>query len=460
MKSIETASSQASPPESDTRRLVVLGAGFGGINVAKALRDTGIIVTLVDRHNYHLFQPLLYQVATASLSPADIASPIRAIFRNQDNVRTILAHAQAIDVERRLVRLENGETIEYDDLIIATGAETSYFGHDYWASFAPGLKDLDDAERIRSAIFRSFEDAERDGIEQKRVRPVSIVVVGGGPTGVELAGAIGEIAHSTLPDDFHFVDPNMTRIILVDAGARVLSDFTPKLSRSAHRDLDHLGVEIRSNTRVTNVQPGCVMLGDERIDADLVVWAAGVRPSQIGTTLGADLDPIGRVIVEPDLSIPGHPEVFVIGDMAAARDNKGGFLPGVAQVAIQQGATAAENVLRRSRNQPTRPFHYRDKGMLATIGRGRAVALIRGVSLDAFVAWMIWAVVHIWSLIGFRNRLAVMSQWSWAYVTRQRAVRLITGDDLSQSPDDSLPNLAGRPALASFPGPEGGRRNA
>lgn len=426
MKSNESAPSPTSLREADTPRLVVLGAGFGGINVTKALRNENISITLVDQRNYHLFQPLLYQVATASLSPADIASPVRSILRRQDNVQTILARAQAVETDRRRVRLSSDESIEFDYLVVATGVETTYFGHDSWAVIAPGLKDIDDAERIRSAIFRAFEVAEREGLEHQWVRPVSIVVVGGGPTGVELAGAIGEIAHSTLPNDFRHVDPHKTRIVLVDAGERVLSDFTPKLSRSAHRDLRRLGVEIRSNTRVTGVQSGSVMLGNERVDADLVVWAAGVRPSPIAKTLGTPLDRTGRVVVEPDLSIPGFPNIFVIGDLAAAHDTRGEPLPGVAPVAIQQGSFSAENILRRIRDEPTLAFRYRDKGMLATIGRGRAVAMIRGVSLDGLVAWGIWAVVHIWSLIEFRNRLAVMLQWVWAYLTDQRAVRLIT----------------------------------
>lgn len=408
--------------------VVIVGGGFGGINVAKGLRDVAVRVTLVDQHNYHLFQPLLYQVATASLSPADIASPIRSVLRQYRNVSVMLGRAVDVDVDHCRLHLADGQSLDYDVLVLATGSETAYFGHTSWEQLAPGLKDIDDGVRIRRRILDTFERAERTAIAGGERRAPTFAIVGGGPTGVELAGAIGEIAQGTLSGDFRAIDPQTTRILLIDGGDRILSDFPASLSRYAERDLDRLGVEVRSGSRVTKIEPGSIAIGEEEVAADAVIWAAGVTATPIGQTLGVELDHGGRIIVKRDLTVPGHPDIYVIGDLAAAKDAQDNPLPGVAQVAIQGAEATVENIRRHLVGKNTVPFDYHDRGMLATIGRGRAIGVIRGRAFAGFPAWLIWAGVHIWSLIEFRSRLTVMLQWAWAYITHQRTARLMTGE--------------------------------
>ena len=412
----------------DTRaRVVIVGGGFGGLRAAKALADAPVQVTLVDRRNHHLFQPLLYQVATAALSPADIAQPIRSVLRGQPNVEVILAEVDAIDVAAKEVVLdEDAGRLPYDYLILAAGANHAYFGHDEWASDAPGLKTLEDALDIRRRILTSFEEAEREPDPARRKALMTFVVVGGGPTGVEMAGAIAEIARFSLARDFRHIDTRDAKVILIEAGTQLLGAFPDRLSRHALRDLERLGVEVRFGQPVTAIAPDAVTVGDEIIPANTIVWAAGVQASPLGRSLGVELDRAGRVLVNPDLSIPGHPEIFVIGDMASLKDARGRPLPGVAQVAMQQGAWAAANILRAIEGKPARAFRYRDLGNMATIGRNSAVADIRGLRLTGFVAWLAWAVVHILNLIGFRNRVLVALQWLWDYLTFQRGARLIT----------------------------------
>jgi NADH:ubiquinone reductase (H+-translocating) len=405
--------------------VVIIGGGFGGLNAARAFDDAPVQVTLIDRRNYHLFQPLLYQVATASLSPADIASPIRAILRKQENARVLLAEVTAIDLELKQVVLDN-ERLRYDYLIVAAGARHSYFGHDEWEKRAPGLKTLEDALEIRRRVLLAFEDAERSTNETERDELMTFVVVGGGPTGVELAGALGEISRYTLARDFENIDPTWAKIYLLEAGPRILPMFPEKLARKAVADLNRLGVRVRTGAMVTQIDEKGVLLGSERIEARTVLWAAGVLASPIAKTLGLPLDRAGRVSIKPDLTVAGHSEVFVVGDLASLAGNDGKPLPGVAQVAIQQGHWATKNILRVLNNEPMQPFHYRDYGNMATIGRNRAIADIHGRHLSGFPAWVAWLFIHIMYLIGFRNRLVVMLQWMWAYFTFQRGARLIT----------------------------------
>lgn len=428
------------PSESgDHPHVVIVGGGFGGLNVAKGLRNAPVRLTLIDQRNYHLFQPLLYQVATASLSAADIASPIRTILRSQGNAVVTLATVTAIDLERRTVELEDGY-VAFDRLVLAMGVEPTYFGHPEWATHAPALKSIDDALDMRRRIFSAFEQAEREPDEAARQRALTFVVVGGGPTGVELAGAIGEIAHHTLTREFRNIDPKAARILIVDSGERLLSAFPERASASAKRDLGRLGVEVRTGSRVTGMDPEGVWLGEERIEAATVLWAAGVKGSSVAHTLGVPLDRGGRVIVAPDLTIPGHPDVFVIGDLAAVTDRDGTALPGTAPVAIQAAQHTVSNLLRQINGEPTESFSYRDRGMMATVGRGRAVAIIADRTFDGLVAWLMWAVVHVWSLIEFRSRAAVMLQWGWAFLTRQRTARLITGNHANERTYASLAN--------------------
>jgi NADH dehydrogenase len=407
---------------------------------------------VIDRRNYHLFQPLLYQVATASLSPADIASPIRWILRKQKNTATLMAEVTAIDLVSRRVTLADGGTLSYDFLIIAAGAEPSYFGHESWAELAPGLKSIEDALEMRRRIFSAFERAERTPPGAGRDRLLTFVVVGGGPTGVELAGALGEIAHdSTLRSEFRAINPDTARIVLIEGGPRLLDGFPERLARTAARDLAKLGVEVRTDSRVTAIEPGAVAIGQERIEAETILWAAGVRASPLGQSLGLPPDRAGQVKVETNLTVTGHSEVFVIGDLATMPSPNGEPLPGIAPVAIQQGECAAANIERVLTGQPMIPFRYRDRGMLATIGRNRAVAVIFGRSFDGLVAWLLWAVVHIVSIIGFRNRIAVTLQWFWAYLTRQRIARLITSDSDRERAYRLPPNLASvRPSTESL----------
>jgi len=414
------------PTSAGLPHVVIIGGGFGGLNAAKSLRSAPVSVTLVDRHNHHVFQPLLYQVATAGLSPGDIASPIRWILRGQRNLQVLLADARAIHPDRKIVELDLGE-LPYDYLIAAPGATHAYFGRDEWAASAPGLKTLDDALRIRRDVLMAFEQAERTTDHLRRRRLLTFVVVGGGPTGVELAGALSEIARHALRHDFRSIDPSSARILLVEGGPAILSAFPEELRAAATRALEELGVEVRLNTVVTDIEPGVVRVGDERVEAGTVLWAAGVAASPLGRTLGVPVDRAGRVAVERDLTVPGHPEVYVIGDLALFAHD-GAPLPGVAPVAMQQASHAATNILRTIRKQPRLPFQYRNLGNLATIGRNQAIADFGRFRFSGWIAWMLWLFVHIMKLTGFRNRLVVFVQWAFAYFTYQRSVRLITGD--------------------------------
>lgn len=405
--------------------VVILGGGFGGLFAAKALHGAPVRITLVDRRNHHLFQPLLYQVATAGLNPSDIAMPIRAILRRQQNVTVLLAEATGIDPAARRVILRDGE-LPYDFLILATGATHSYFGHDEWSGDAPGLKSIEDALEIRRRVLLAFEAAERESDPERRREWLTFAIVGGGPTGVELAGALAEISHHALALDFRRIDPTQARILLIEGGPRILAPFPPELSEKAARQLARLGVEVRTGSIVTQIDSAGVSIGAERLPARTVLWAAGVAASPIAKSLGVPLDRAGRVIVQPDLTIPEHPEVFVIGDVAAfTQDDR--TLPGLAPVAKQEGEHAARNILHAVRVESLEAFHYRDKGSLATIGRGAAVAVIGNWRLSGYLAWWAWLAVHILYLIGFRNRVIVLFEWAWAYWTWQRGARLITG---------------------------------
>ena len=408
--------------------VVLIGGGFGGLTAAKTLRGQDVRVTLLDRRNHHVFQPLLYQVATATLSPGDIASPIRWIFRHQENLRVLLGEVEAIDTTARRVRLVDGAVIAYDYLIVASGASHAYFGHPEWAQYAHGLKTLEDALEIRRRILLAFERAERESDPLRQQQLLTFVIVGGGPTGVELAGTLAEMARQTLRDDFRSIDTARTRIVVVEAGPTILASFPEPLRAAARRSLARLGVDVRENTMVTDIDAAGVTLNNGSLAAGTVLWAAGVAASAVVRTLGAPLDRAGRVLVEPDLSIPGHAEVFVVGDAAAFVQN-GTPLPGVAQVAMQQAAHAARGVLRRIRGEPTTRFRYHDKGSMAIIGRGSAIADLGWTQFAGLLAWFAWLFIHILMLIGFRNRLAVLFQWAMSYITYQRSVRLITNTD-------------------------------
>jgi NADH dehydrogenase len=410
----------SSPP-----RVVILGGGFGGLAAARALRRAPVAITLLDRRNHHVFQPLLYQVATAGLSAPEIAAPIRRILWKQKNVTVLMAEAQRVDVARRRVVVP-GDEIAYDFLIVATGATHSYFGHDTWASHAPGLKSLDDALEIRRRILSAFEAAEREADPQRRSEWLTFVVVGAGATGVELSGTLTEVAFHTLSRDFRYIDPRTAKVTLLEGADRVLPLYPPDLSAKAKEQLERLGVDVRTGAKVTDVDAAGVQLGTERIAARTVLWAAGVAASPLGQTLGAPLDRAGRVKVERDLSLTGHPEVFVIGDLVALEQH-GKPLPGVAPAAMQMGTFAGRSIGRALRNEPRGEFRYVDKGTLATIGRRAAVAQIGGLKLSGFVAWFAWLAIHIFFLIGFRNRFYVIFDWAWAYITYERSARLILG---------------------------------
>lgn len=410
--------SQAAP------HVVILGAGFGGLTAARALKRAPVQVTLIDRTNHHLFQPLLYQVATAALSPAEISAPIRRVVRGQKNVEVLMADATAIDLPSGRVILADGG-LDFDFLIVATGATHAYFGHDEWAGAAPGLKTLKDALEIRQRILMAFEIAEREPDEAARRAWMTFVIVGGGPTGVELAGTLAEVARKTLARDFRRIDTSQARVLLVEAGPEVLSPFDDRLSEKAREQLEKLGVEVRLGEPVTEITRDGVKVGANWIEARTVVWAAGVAASPLARSLGVPLDRAGRVVVEPDLTVPGHPNVFVIGDLARV-EHDGKLVPGIAPAAIQEGGHAALNLVRTVKRQARLPFHYFDKGMLATIGRGAAVAQIGRVRATGYIAWLLWLFVHIYFLIGFRNRLIVMIQWAWSYITFDRGARLIT----------------------------------
>jgi NADH dehydrogenase len=421
-----------------TKRVVIIGAGFGGLAAAKALGNSSFDVTVIDRHNYHLFQPLLYQVATAGLSPADIASPIRSILSGYKNTHVILADIAAIRVDEKTVIAEDRH-VPYDILILATGAQHAYFGHDDWAAHAPGLKRVDDATYLRRRILVAFERAEAEPDVDKQRGLLNFIVVGGGPTGVEMAGAIAELARKALAADFRKIDPRDARVILVQGLPKILSSFPSALSDRAREDLERLGVEVRLNQTVTQCDADGVALGTERIAAATVVWAAGVMASPAGSWLGVETDGVGRVKVNPDLSVPDHPEIFVIGDTSHCVGASGAPLPGIAPVAKQQGEYLARLLKARSLGKDCSPFRYRDFGMMATIGRKSAVAQLWGLHFDGLLAWLLWSAAHIYYLIGFRNRLAVMMNWMWNYFTFERGTRLITG--LSGSRVDDM----GRP---------------
>ena len=408
--------------------VVIVGGGFGGLYAARALEHVDVQVTLLDRRNHHVFQPLLYQVASAALSPGDIASPIRWILRHQKNVDVLLADVQRVDPARRIVVLADGE-IAYDFLILATGSTHAYFGHDEWQVAAPGLKTLEDALEIRRRVLLAYERAERETDINKRAALLTFVVIGGGPTGVELAGALAEISRLSLARDFRHFDPGSARIILIEAGPTILSTFPEMLRQAAHKDLQRLGVEVRTGKPVTGVTHERVDIGHESVEAATVLWAAGVAASPIGVTLGVPTDRVGRVIVQPDLSIPGHANLFVIGDLASFSGPNGKPLPGVAQVAIQMGKHAAGNIARALAGQPSQSFVYRDLGNMATIGRASAIADFGWLRLKGWIGWLAWLFVHILNLIGFRNRIVVLIQWAWAYFSYQRSIRLITGRD-------------------------------
>jgi len=412
-------------------RVVIVGAGFGGLNAAKALAKTPARITVVDRKNHHTFQPLLYQVATAGLSPGEIAAPVRGILRSHKNVAVLMSDVTGFDLDRRIVVASNLR-IPYDYLVVAAGAGHSYFGHDEWEAYAPGLKTVEDALEIRRRVLLAFELAERQAVEEQNASPLNFVVVGGGPTGVELAGTLAEISRHALAHEFRSIDPARTHILLLEGGPRILPTYAEDLSRSAEEQLQRLGVEVRTSTMVTQVEAGAVDIGHTRLPATVVLWAAGVAASPLGKKLTDNVDRAGRVPVEKDLSLSGRPEVFVIGDLAAVRDEKGNLLPGVAPVAMQEGNFVAKvihaEVEAHPQSLPARPaFHYWDKGSLATIGRAAAVAQFGKIHISGYIAWLSWLFIHIMFLIGFRNRLLVFIQWAWSYMTYERGARLITG---------------------------------
>jgi len=406
-------------------QVIIIGAGFGGLEAAKKLACKDVRLTVIDRTNYHLFQPLLYQVATAALSPADIAAPIRGILSKCKNVEVVLAEVESVDVETRKVKTKD-QVFGYDYLILATGARHSYFGHDEWEKLAPGLKSLEDAVELRRRILLAFEFAERTTDEAARKAAMTFVVIGGGPTGVEMAGAIAEISRYTLAKDFRSIDPSEARVILIEGTPRLLAAYPPDLSERARKQLIELGVDVRTGARVTDITESAVKLDGEFIPCRVKIWAAGNNASFVGKTLIASVDRVGRVIVNDDLTIPGHPEVQVIGDLANFSHQTGEPLPGVSPVAMQQGRQAARNILRMIRGEKPQPFRYFDKGSMATIGRNKAVADLKFFHLSGLFAWLAWLFVHIIFLVGFRNRLLVLIQWAWAYLTFDKGARLIT----------------------------------
>ncbi len=424
------------------KRVVIVGAGFGGLAAARALGRAPADVLVIDRRNHHLFQPLLYQVATAALNPSDIAAPIRKVLRRQRNTSVILAEATGVDLAARKVILSDGEA-PFDFLILATGATHSYFGNDGYAKHAPGLKTIEDALEIRRRVLLAYEAAEREENPAARREWLTFAIVGGGPTGVELAGALAEIARHALARDFRRINPSDARIVLIEGQGRMLAGMAPDLSEKAAAQLAGIGVEIRCNARVTGIDDRGVSIGAERIAARTVLWAAGVAASPLAKSLGVPLDRAGRVPIQPDLTIPGHPTVYVIGDLAVIQQD-GRPVTGLAPIAIQEGRLAAENIIRTLRGQPVRTFRYRDKGVMATIGRAKAVADMNGLKMAGFFAWMAWLFIHILYLIGFRNRLVVLFSWAWVYVTYDRGARLITGDTnlgKRRNPDENVGQL-------------------
>lgn len=437
------------PTDASPKHVVIVGAGFGGLAAAKRLaKSRAVRVTVVDQRNYHLFQPLLYQVATAGLNPSDIAVPIRSQFSGMPNVSVHMGRVSRIDLEGRRIETNGERAIDYDHLILACGAQHSYFGHDAWENDAPGLKTVEQATEIRRRILSAFERAENEDDPTAQRALLNFVIVGGGPTGVELAGAIADIARTVLVDDFRHVNPADARVLLVEAGPRVLPAFPEELSQHAAEDLRTIGVEVRTNARVVDVDDGGVQIGDERVPARSVFWAAGVAADGITRTLGVPLDRAGRVLVESDLSIPGHREAFVIGD-AAHLEIEGELVPGLAPAAIQEGELAADNVLARIEGRVTVPFRYRDKGIMATIGKHKAIAVAGRMRLTGWIAWAAWLVVHVLSLVGFKNRISVFLQWVWSYVFSRRGARLITRRDWhSTAAHEDVEDGAARRGLA------------
>jgi NADH:ubiquinone reductase (H+-translocating) len=408
--------------------VVIVGGGFGGLYAARGLRRAPVQVTLVDRRNHHLFQPMLYQVATAALNPSDIAAPLRSVLRKQSNTEVLLAEVSSIDTKSRRVAFTDGSNMSYDYLVVAPGAHHSYFGHDNWAQLAPGLKSLEDAVEIRQRVLLAFELAEREQDPVRRHAYLTFVVVGGGPTGVEMAGAVAELRRFALRRDFRHIDPGEATVMLLEGGSRLLPSYPPSLGDKAKLDLRRLGVEVRTETMVTDLRPGLVIAAGWTIPTQTVIWAAGNVASPLLRSLDTPLDSMGRAIVEPDCTIPQHPEVFVLGDAALFTHQEGGPLPGVSPVAIQMGEYVARTIEGDLAGEPRRAFRYWDKGQLAVIGRGRAVADIWKLHFGGLLAWLVWTFVHIFFLIGFRNRVMVMIQWAWSYVTYGRGARLITSE--------------------------------
>ena len=419
------------PPGPKLPHVLILGGGFAGLYAAQALKRAPVRITVVDRRNHHLFQPMLYQVATAALNPSDIAAPIRSVLRHQTNTEVLLGEVESIDPAKRRVVLTDGADSTYDYLIVATGARHSYFGHDEWEVLAPGLKSIEDAVTIRQRVLLAFEKAEREPDPVRRQALLTFVVIGGGPTGVEMAGAVAELRRYALRRDFRRIDPTDATVLLLEGGSRLLTSYPPSLSDKAKQELRRLGVEVRTETLVTNIRPGSVSAAGWTIPTQTVIWAAGNVASPILQSLGTPLDQAGRAIVEPDCTIPGHPEIFVLGDAALFDHQEGGPLPGICPVAIQMGEYAARTIEGDLESRPRRAFNYWDKGQLAVIGRGHAVADIWKLHFAGFLAWVIWTFVHIFFLIGFRNRILVMIQWAWSYLTYGRGARIIT---LEESP--------------------------
>lgn len=410
------------------QRVVIVGGGFGGLWAAKALANKPVDVTLIDRKNHHVFQPLLYQVATAVLSPGEIATPIRRIIHYAKNTEVILGEVTSFDTANKKVILDDGTEVAFDYLIVAAGARHAYFGHDEWETSAPGLKTIEDAVEIRRRVLLAFEHAEREAYLKGEKRSLNFVIVGGGPTGVELAGAIAGIARQALAKDFMAIDTRDAKVVLFEGSDRVLGTFAKELSESAKMQLEDLGVEVRLNSFVKDIAPGKVKVGDEWIKCDVVLWATGVAASPIGKQLGVETDKAGRVFVNPDLTIPGHDNIFVIGDMASLKQENGEPVPGVSPAAMQMGDATAANILADLKGKERQNFRYVDKGTMATIGRSKAIADVQGFKFKGFIAWMMWLFLHVFFLIGFRNRIIVMLEWFWAYLTRERSARLITGD--------------------------------
>jgi NADH:ubiquinone reductase (H+-translocating) len=428
-------------------RVVIVGGGFAGLSAAKRLARRPVELTVIDRENHHLFQPLLYQVATAVLSPGDIAQPIRHVLGGRPNVSVLQGDVRSVDLSGRRVVLTDGTTVEYDRLVLATGARHRYFGHPEWETYARGLKTLDDALEIRRRILTAFEEAERTSDPVRLERLMTFVIVGGGPTGIELAGAIAEIARHTLAREFRAIDTRQARVVLCEGGPVLLPVYPPKLTAYAEQTLRRMGVEIRTGARVIGVGPDGVTLEHGTISSATVLWAAGVDPSPLGRTLGVPLNPVGRVPVERDLSLAGHSEVSVIGDLASFADDHGRPLPAVAPVAIQEGRAVADNVWRSISGRPSRPFRYRDRGVIATIGRAAAIGRIGPFNIVGSPAWLAWLLVHILYLIGFRNRLQVLIGWMWSYLTWQRGVRIITR---SRPPSTGLIDQLSSPDTQAF----------